>query len=292
MVEKIKNIALVGGTHGNEMTGVYLIKKFKSYPHLIERSSLDIKTFLANSKAIEAKQRYIETDLNRCFGKKNLEDGNTVLYEQILAKNIARKIKDNNTDLIVDLHTTTSQMGLTIIICDGHPFHLQLGSYLTSINPKIKILKYSSAQEDLLLRSITKLGFAVEVGAVAQGVLDAGLFQETEQLVYSILDALDKHNQGDNFDSYKSLILYQVIERIDYPRDGKEIRAMVHPNLQFKDYQPLNPGDPLFLTFEGKTISYEGDFTVYPVFINEAAYYEKGIAMCFTEKQEIVIKNN
>ncbi|WP_445249168.1 succinylglutamate desuccinylase/aspartoacylase domain-containing protein, partial [Microcoleus sp. OTE_8_concoct_300] len=27
---------------------------------------------------------------------------------------------------------------------------------------------------------------------------------------------------------------------------------------------------------------------VYPIFINEAAYYEKGIAMCFTQKQIVV----
>lgn len=29
---------------------------------------------------------------------------------------------------------------------------------------------------------------------------------------------------------------------------------------------------------------YEGESTVYPVFINEAAYYEKGIAFFRTEK--------
>ena len=64
---------------------------------------------------------------------------------------------------------------------------------------------------------------------------------------------------------------------------------MIHPNLQFKDYEPLNPGQPMFLTFEGKTIAYEGKSTVYPVFINEAAYYEKGVAVCLTEKQQISV---
>ena len=74
-------------------------------------------------------------------------------------------------------------MGLTIIICDGHPFHLQLTAYLSSINPNIKVLKYRSSQENFLLRGLTKLGFSIEVGAVAQGVLDGALFQETELLV-------------------------------------------------------------------------------------------------------------
>ncbi len=47
---------------------------------------------------------------------------------------------------------------------------------------------------------------------------------------------------------------------------------MVHPDRQFKDYEPLNPGEPIFLTFEGKTIAYEDKSKVYSVFINEAAY--------------------
>jgi aspartoacylase len=64
---------------------------------------------------------------------------------------------------------------------------------------------------------------------------------------------------------------------------------MIHPQLQCQDYQPLKPGDPIFLTFDGKAIAYEGNSTVYPVFINEAAYYEKGIAMSFTQKQEVII---
>lgn len=289
MIRPIKKIALVGGTHGDEMTGIYLIKKFQKNPHLIERKSLEILTLLANPKAIEIRQRYLETDLNRCFSQNSLADLNSHFYEQALAKTIVQKIKENQTDLIIDLHSTTSQMGLTIIICDGHPFHLQLTAYLHSINPSIKVLKYRSSQENLLLRSLTELGFSIEVGAVAQGVLDGALFQKTELLVYTLLDALEKYNQDHHFFVQKTVTIYQVIGKIDYPREGEEIKAMVHPDLQFKDYQPLDPGEPLFLTFGGETITYKGYFRVYPVFINEAAYYEKGIAMYFTQKQEIII---
>ncbi|MBC1257804.1 succinylglutamate desuccinylase/aspartoacylase domain-containing protein, partial [Trichormus variabilis] len=82
--------------------------------------------------------------------------------------------------------------------------------------------------------------------------------------------------------------LYKFTGTIDYPRNGNgDIQAMIHPDIQFRDYAPLNPGDPLFLTLDGKAIAYEGTSIVYPIFINEAAYYEKGIAMLFTEKQLI-----
>ncbi len=66
---------------------------------------------------------------------------------------------------------------------------------------------------------------------------------------------------------------------------------MIHPQLQFRDYEALHPGDLMFLTFDGRAIAYEGESTVYPVFINEAAYYEKGVAMCLTEKYELSLAN-
>jgi aspartoacylase len=86
------------------------------------------------------------------------------------------------------------------------------------------------------------------------------------------------------------LSLYQATEIVDYPRSSQgELQAMVHPRLQNRDYEPLYPGEPMFISFAGEEIVYSGDSTVYPVFINEAAYYEKGIAMCLTQKQTIAL---
>lgn len=54
--------------------------------------------------------------------------------------------------------------------------------------------------------------------------------------------------------------------------------------LQDCDFEPLRPGAPIFQMFSGKDVFYQGDSTVYPIFINEAAYYEKGVAFIQTEK--------
>lgn len=40
----------------------------------------------------------------------------------------------------------------------------------------------------------------------------------------------------------------------------------------------------MFQMFSGEDVLYEGESTMYPTFINEAAYYEKGIAFFQTEK--------
>lgn len=65
---------------------------------------------------------------------------------------------------------------------------------------------------------------------------------------------------------------------------------VVHCLLLFQDcdWEPLNPGDPMFQTFDGKTIYYQGPGTVYPTFINEAAYYEKQQAFVTTRRETLV----
>jgi aspartoacylase len=293
IAKPIKQVAIVAGTHGNELTGIYLIKKFERFPHTIQRKTFNLKTLLANPKACELGKRYIDRDLNRCFSSKDLTDPTLKSYEEIQAKKIDSLLgpKGNpKVDAIVDLHSTTANMGLTVILTNNHPFNLRLAAYLTTVHPLVKVYRWLSQSEldSPFLRSICELGCTVEVGAIAQGILSATLFEQTEQLIYAILDYLEAYNSGVAIDVPPTLVLYQALELVDYPRNSSgELQAMIHPQLQSRDYTPLNPGDPMFLTFEGETIFYQGRSTVYPVFINESAYYEKSIAMCLTEKQEI-----
>ncbi|MBN3927253.1 aspartoacylase [Nostoc sp. NMS4] len=292
-MSQIKRVAIVGGNHGNELTGVHLVKKFQQYPNLINRASFETLALLGNLKAIEEGKRYIEKDLNRCFTNQGLQNPQLSSYEDKRAKEIQQILQPPNqpfADVIVDLHSTTANMGLTLIFCDMHPLLLRLGAYLSSINPLVKVCINQESKENGFLRSLCELGFVIEVGAVAQNILNAELFQKTEQLIYAVLDYFEECNQGNIPQTSSPLTLYKYIGTVDYPRSsGGDIQAMIHPQLQFRDYEPLNPGDPMFLTFAGKDIFYEGESTVYPIFINEAAYYEKGIAMYLSQKyQEIV----
>ena len=292
-MNQIKRVAIVGGTHGNELTGIYLVKKFERAPELIGRSTFETIVLLANPKACEIGRRYLDIDLNRCFLEQDLENPHLSSYEAQRAKEIYGILSSKNThqsNLIIDLHSTTSNMGLTFILASHHPFNLQLAAYLTSLYPHLKLLTSTTKNPDSpVLRSLSELGGTLEVGAVPQGVLDASLFQQTEQVLGTILDCVEAYNQGTMPAAKNPLTIYYTFEAIDYPRnEKKEIEAMIHPHLQSKDYQALNPGDPMFLTFDGESVLYEGKSTVYPIFINEAAYYEKGIAMCFTQKQIVV----
>jgi len=287
MVVSIQRVAIVGGTHGGELTGVFLAKKFQQFPLQIQRNNLEAITLLANEKAITMGTRYIDTDLNRAFNPQDLANPQLMNYEQSIAKVIARRIQQEKIDLIIDLHSTTANMGLTIILHNSHPYLLHLAAYLTEINPNVKVLQHPPEHNGSCLINLLELGITIEVGAVANGVLDAQFFQETEDLIHAILDYIAANKQGKSPIASENFIFYRVQTKVDYPRNMQgEIQAMIHPQLQFKDYKPLHPGNPMFITFDGKEIFYEGDSTAYPIFINEAAYYEKGIAMYLTQKEK------
>ncbi len=288
----IKRVAIVGGTHGNEFTGAYLIKKFEQYPELVRRSSFETQTLLANPQAFAATRRYIDQDLNRAFLNQDLQNSNLSDYEAQQAKAIAQQLGTKGSaqvDVIIDLHSTTANMGLSLLMANRSPDSLRLASYVSGTNPLVKVCLTRTDSESGLLRSLSELGVVIEVGAVAQGVLDAYWFQQTEALIYIILDYLHDCNQGTLTIADRPLTFYETIGSIDYPRnEAGEIQAMIHPDLQGRDYQPLKSGDPMFLGLDGQTIVYEGT-TVYPIFINEAAYYEKGVALTLTQKQTVSV---
>jgi aspartoacylase len=62
---------------------------------------------------------------------------------------------------------------------------------------------------------------------------------------------------------------------------------MVHQHVEGNDFKPLHQGDPLFALFNGDTLFYDKATTVYPTFINEAAYYDNNLAMSLCEKVTI-----
>jgi succinylglutamate desuccinylase len=278
MESPIRRIAIVGGTHGNELTGVYLIKKFQRSPHLVQRNSFETLTLLGNPKAIHLVRRYVDRDLNRCFSLEELQSLDT--YENFRAREIATELA--NVDVILDLHTTTAKMGLTLLLSSQHPENLKMAAYLTTKHP----VKICLGESTPMLRSLAPIGCTVEVGAIPQGTLEAEIFQQTEALVGTILDYFELKNQGSAIALPDSLEVYSAIAPVDYPRnDLGELEAMSHPNVQ--NYKQIKKGDPMFLTLDGETLPYTGDTPVFPIFVNEAAYYEKGMAMVLTERKKI-----
>lgn len=69
----------------------------------------------------------------------------------------------------------------------------------------------------------------------------------------------------------------------------KTKRWATPPYMQDGDFRLLHPGEPLFQTFSGETLSYRGKEPLYPFFINECAYYEKSIALSLARRRTVVL---
>lgn len=73
----------------------------------------------ANPKAHQENKRYLDHDLNRQFGLADLNNPDLTSYEQCRAKAMNQQLgpKGNaQTDFIIDLHNTTSNMGPSLIL--------------------------------------------------------------------------------------------------------------------------------------------------------------------------------
>lgn len=292
----IDRVLLVGGTHGNELIGVQVINVYQMWPARIQRSSFETIPLHGNPKAISAVRRYIDHDLNRSFDSSSqLRD---TIYEAQRADFFRRQFGSNGTtpaSFIIDLHSTTSNAGTMLIVDSLDELTMGLLGYLNAVHSDIKVY-YSgeSGRAKDSLRSLAPHRVCIEVGPVAHGTLDALFFQKTESVIQLTLDYLEMYNLN-KFSSRESevITLYQYCGVLDYPRDetGK-ILAMIHPQRISQDYSPLKPGEPMFITFSGENIPYSGESTVYPIFINEAAYYEKNIAACLTQEKSFQIQSS
>ena len=292
----INNLAITGGTHGNELTGIYLVKKWQNNPKLIQRNSFNTIVKLMNTQAIKEVRRYIDHDLNRSFGLSDLANESLESYEAKLAKKLNRELGKKGSDspkvdFIVDLHTTTANMGLSIVVSNTTQETWRAIAYLCKMEPSLKVYRWQGDVENSFVDSIAPHGFAIEVGAVPQGVLRADLFLKTEALIYHLLDYVEKENLGEDLDLGDEVEIYDHEALVDYPRNKEgDIVGMVHQDRQDKDFTLIYAGDPLFLTLENEVIRYEGE-PKYTLFVNEAAYYEKGFAMTLAKKTSIKVPN-
>ena len=292
----IKQVAIVGGTHGNEFTGIYLLKKWQQQPQLIERESFSTTTVFANTKAFDNNCRYIDSDLNRRFTRAELDDPSQSSYEASRAKAINQQLgpKGNpKTDLIIDLHTTTSNMGPTLIFTAQGQLYNQLAAYVKAQMPETIIFCEQDNKpndEHNMLCTIAKYGVIIEVGPVPQAVLRQDVFEQSEQLSQIILDFIDLSNRNALPPLADKVTAFRFIDKIQLPLDenGERI-GMIHKNIQDNDFKAIYPGDPLFTTFNGEEIFYQGKDVVYPAFINEAAYYDNNLAMSLLQQVELEV---
>mmetsp|Transcript_32520 Transcript_32520/g.60119 ORF Transcript_32520/g.60119 Transcript_32520/m.60119 type:complete len:560 (-) Transcript_32520:1522-3201(-) len=378
----VKKVVVVGGTHGNEYTGVWCIKAIENQRetfnnksasgddatsdksngedniNVFERfPSLDIDTLLGNPVAFMQNKRFVDVDLNREFSKEKLlcvpideetteecdirtdfcSDGNgaaaetlsSLPHEALRAREIecllGPKFTTTSTssdddasydtpaaDIVIDLHTTTANMGISLIIPEGNAFMSAAAAYvMTKCREKYGVdgaqcLMHAlpKRQDRMNLSSCGFHGFTIEVGPTPQGVLRHDVVEKTEVAMHALMEFLHLRNlelENAGANNGASAILDQLREiypggivpcyrsapavrpgelsgKISWPNDATNPNfpaLMVHRSLQDRDFHPLRTGDPLFVQLDGTIIPYDGSHgeEVHLIFVNEGGYY-------------------
>lgn len=207
--------------------------------------------------------------------------------------------------VVIDLHSTTSNMGLTIIVAEGDVVMTRAAAYVrykcaTALgDEKVHCLVHTHASRDVRpnLSSTARHGFTIEVGPVPQGVLRHDAVEKTELALHAMLeymhlyntdpvgleDVLKKMYEGSSFrvPCFRSATAVRKGEmsgKIRWPSlpENPNFPAyMVHKHLQDADFELVHEGDPIFVDMDGNVICYDGSYgpSVYLMFVNEAGYY-------------------
>lgn len=290
--QKVGRVAIVGATHGNEIAGGVLIDKWRRQPELAARPSFASRLLIGNPRARKLAVRYVDCDLNRSFAPETLDDLDAEAYEVERARTILGEIGPQGSwpaDVVFDLHTTTAAMKSTIVLVNRDPFNLKLAAWVQARAAEVRVFCWlDDSLRRRSLASVFQRGVTLEFGPTPQGVLRAETLMMMENTLGACLDFLEAYNRGElPEDGSAELEYFTYVRAEDYPRDasGTPVSA-IHPDLQDRDYEPLESGVPLFLGYDGRVqrLHAEPGRVLYPVFVNEAAYYEKGVAFCLTER--------
>jgi succinylglutamate desuccinylase len=212
---KPMSVVVVGGCHGNEYTGVWVVKsldrQIRKDPTKYSSAFINVSTIVGNPAAVMANRRFIDEDLNRQFSHSKLKEEESASSSTVAASAaksleakraqeldqiLGPKFSDNpNADVIIDLHTTTANMKTCIIIGEGDPLMAQAAAYILSKCQDASILLHThKGQRDRpSLSSIAPHFLSIEVGPVPQGVLRHDSVDRTQKALEAGLEFLARH---------------------------------------------------------------------------------------------------
>ena len=280
-------VLFVAGTHGNELNGSWLVDQWLMDPGLLQTNGLNVLPVIGNPQARQAQKRYLDVDLNRSFIPELLAKTSPKELEVRRAQELISQYGPNGASpcqIVIDLHSTTSAMGSSLVVYGRRPTDLALAALIQArLGLPVYLYEADQTQQGFLVEQ-WPCGLVVEIGPVPQMLIDARIVSQTRVAVQTCCEIISMVQQG-TVSNPAQLVVHCHKCSLDLPRDViGQPKAYVHPERQGMDWYPVHHGDPLFLMRDGAEVCFEGQETVVPVFINEAAYTEKNIAMSLTKK--------
>jgi len=301
-------VVVVGGTHGNEFTGIHVVEQLQREMAAVHAAypSLAVETMIANPRAYAANSRFVDDDLNRQFAGRRPSGSYEAQRATEIEASVGPKGSEDAVDVVIDLHTTTANMGLTIIVNSYCSLALRMAAYLSEVwtasddsagcdadgadaparapplpasSHPLRVYLHDVTQTAApYLCSIGKAGITIEVGPTPQGLPRADVVATTQRALGLMLRYLERFYSGRPPPAPPSLRVYLDRGKVAWPEppDGSALPgALIAPSLQDRDFEPLHAGEPMFVRLDGTVVPYDGASgdVVYPIFVNEAAYY-------------------
>ena len=228
-------------THGDERIGVKVAKE-------LEKLKIDKNIFvvqIANKKAFELGERFVDQDLNRSFpGKK---DGNR---EERIAYELSPIIR--SADLVIDIHSTKSELKDAIIVTK---LDAATRGCITAIAPKYALIM--NATRDNALISEAKIGLAFEYGKDNDKKTLEKIIADIKRIFqyFGLIDAVPKKRKI-------ATQYFDVFSRVDKPNGYKLFKKI-------KNYRLVRKGEK-FAKNGSDYLTANEDF--YPILFGEKNY--------------------
>ena len=280
------DVLVVAGTHGNELNAPWLLEQWERDPALVNAAGLSCRRVIGNPEARTAGRRYVDRDLNRSF-RPDLLAGEGQEVELLRAREL---LKVHGPDaaspcrVALDLHSTTAGMGSSLVVYGRRPADLALAAGVQRLlGLPIYLHEADAAQTGFL---VERWPLPRHQWAVPQGVLDSRVVTQTHLALEACLAVLREASAGAALQP-RDLVVHRHLRSLDLPRDAQgQPSALLHPLCQGQDWRPLPSGAPLLRRTDGSVIVAPDDAAgLTPVFVNEAAYAEKRIALSFTRRE-------
>ncbi len=218
--KKGKVLSVFCGVHGNESAGIHAVQKVLKD---IKIQKGIVYFVFANPKAIEENKRFIDKDLNRCFGT-NQENNS---YEEKRANELKQLL--NSSDALLDVHASNSPDSTPFIITDNG---LDIAKYMDFKIIATGFDDIEPGATDGFMRKQNNEGICLECGYI-------GNSKENIDLAYnSILQFLQYYNAIENKIHNNSID--QKILHVD--KAQKVTNETFELTRNFADFETLDKG--------------------------------------------------
>jgi predicted deacylase len=231
-------IAVVGGVHGDETGGVRAVQRLREAEFDLQRG---VAFVLAHPAAIDAGERYLDSDLNRVFPGD--PDGDR---EERLAAQLCEFIEECTT---LSLHGTHAQPRPFALIHRSQPREFDLAAQL----PVPQVIDHWGVNEN----TITTCGLTVEIEVGSQGSDEAAAAAERQALAFlRRVDALpgEPPDADPNF--------FHMVEPVPKPTGASY-------ELYVENFKRV-PAGTVYASVDRRNLV--ADETFYPILMSECGY--------------------